>query len=126
MNDKIGLLSFPEDSKNSRRPYSNKLAALMETEVSRLVADAYFKTEKLIKDNLNKLELVIFLYMNDNCYNIIMLQFQIAEELLRKESLNYDEMVKLIGPPPNGEKRAVESYGFNTPSDSKTFDSSKK
>lgn len=60
MNDKIGLLSFPEDTKNSIRPYSNKLAALMETEVSRLVADAYFKTDKLLKDNYSKLELVLF------------------------------------------------------------------
>jgi len=60
MNDSIGLLSFPEeDTKYSLRPYSNKLAALMETEVSLLVANAYFKTEKLIKDNYDKLELVI-------------------------------------------------------------------
>lgn len=34
-------------------------------------------------------------------------------------------MVKLIGPPPNGEKRAVESYEFNNVN-SKTTDSSKK
>lgn len=59
MNDKVGLVSFSED-KNSLRPYSNKLAALMETEVSRLVSDAYFKTEKLLKENYNKLELVLF------------------------------------------------------------------
>lgn len=58
MNNKIGLLSFPEVTKDSVRPYSNKLAALMESEVSRLVADAYFKTEKLLKENYNKLELV--------------------------------------------------------------------
>jgi len=36
-------------------------------------------------------------------------------------------MVKLIGPPPNGEKRAVESYEFNNTSvDSKLTSSSKK
>lgn len=58
MNDNIGLLSFPENTKDNRRPYSNKLAALMEAEVSRLVADAYFKTEKLLQDNYDKLELV--------------------------------------------------------------------
>lgn len=34
-------------------------------------------------------------------------------------------MVKLIGPPPNGEKRVVESYEFNTPADSKTKEPSK-
>ncbi|XP_015379016.1 PREDICTED: paraplegin [Diuraphis noxia] len=106
MNDNVGLLSFPEDTKNSLRPYSNKLAALMETEVSRLVSDAYFKTEKLLKENYNKLELI-------------------AEELLKKESINYEEMVKLIGPPPNGEKRAVEMYEFNSPVDKKNTNSSK-
>lgn len=61
MNEKVGLLSFPEDTKNSIRPYSNKLAALMETEVSRLVANAYFKTENLLKTNFDKLELVLYL-----------------------------------------------------------------
>lgn len=65
MNDQIGLLSFPEDTKGSIRPYSNKLAGLMETEVSRLVADAYFKTEKLLKENYDKLELVYFFKLNN-------------------------------------------------------------
>jgi len=63
MNDKVGLVSFSED-KNGLRPYSNKLAALMETEVSRLVSDAYFKTEKLLKENFNKLELVLFSFIH--------------------------------------------------------------
>lgn len=34
-------------------------------------------------------------------------------------------MVKLIGPPPNGEKRAVDSYEFNTPMNLKTTDPQK-
>jgi len=34
-------------------------------------------------------------------------------------------MVKLIGPPPNGEKRVVEVYEFNTPVDTKNTHSSK-
>ncbi|XP_050436947.1 paraplegin-like [Adelges cooleyi] len=106
MNSNVGLLSFPEITKDSRRPYSNKLAALMETEVSQLVAKAYFKTESLLKENYDKLKLI-------------------AEELLRKESLNYDEMVKLIGPP-NGEKRIVELYEFNAPVNTNNINSKKK
>ncbi|XP_050426992.1 paraplegin-like [Adelges cooleyi] len=83
MNDNVGLLSFPKKRYNAIRPlYSKKLAALMEIEVSKLVAEAYFKTERLLKENRDKLELV-------------------AEELLRKETLNYAEIEKLIGPPPN-------------------------
>lgn len=34
-------------------------------------------------------------------------------------------MVKLIGSPPNGEKRAVDSYEFSTFDDSKPTSSSK-
>lgn len=34
-------------------------------------------------------------------------------------------MVKLIGSPPNGQKRAVESYEFNTSVDSKPTGTSK-
>lgn len=33
------------------------------------------------------------------------LKFQVAEALLEKETLNYDDVEKLIGPPPNGRKR---------------------
>lgn len=62
MNSNVGLLSFPEITKDSRRPYSNKLAALMETEVSQLVAKAYFKTESLLKENYDKLKLVFHFY----------------------------------------------------------------
>lgn len=69
MNDSIGLLSFPEeDTRNSIRPYSNKLTSLMETEVSQLVANAYFKTERLLKDNYDKLELVLCLFIRKYLY----------------------------------------------------------
>lgn len=38
--------------------------------------------------------------------------FQLAETLMKKETLNYDDVVKLIGPPPYGKKRLIEPVEF--------------
>ena len=38
--------------------------------------------------------------------------FQLAESLLKYETLNYDDVVKLIGPPPHGKKRLIEPVEF--------------
>lgn len=40
--------------------------------------------------------------------------FQLAEALLKKETLNYDDVEKLIGPPPHNNKRYVESVDLDT------------
>lgn len=36
-----------------------------------------------------------------------------AETLLKKETLNYEEVEKLIGPPPFGQKRLIEPTEFD-------------
>lgn len=61
MSENIGLLSF-EDDKNSIKPYSKKLAAMMDDEVRRVVAKAHQATEKVIIENKDKLELVCIFY----------------------------------------------------------------
>jgi len=38
--------------------------------------------------------------------------YQLAEALLEKETLTYDDVEKLIGPPPFGKKRLVEPAEF--------------
>lgn len=38
--------------------------------------------------------------------------FQLAETLLKKETLNYDDVEKLIGPPPFGKKRLIDREEF--------------
>ncbi len=35
-----------------------------------------------------------------------------AEELLKKETLNYDDVEKLLGPPPHGKKSLVSPADF--------------
>lgn len=60
MSEAVGLISFPEEEikEIGRRPYSKRLTALMDEEAHRLVAAAYLKTEQVLKDNKDKLELV--------------------------------------------------------------------
>jgi spastic paraplegia protein 7 len=38
--------------------------------------------------------------------------FQLAETLLKKETLNYDDVEKLIGPPPFGKKTLIGPAEF--------------
>lgn len=57
MSEQIGLLSFTED-KDSIRPYSKRLAGLMEEEEQKLVASAYQRTYRVLEENRDKLELV--------------------------------------------------------------------
>lgn len=59
MNKTVGLVSFPEeDPKESRRPYSKGLAALIDAETRQLVGKAYTRTEELLKQNREKLRIV--------------------------------------------------------------------
>ncbi|XP_076248876.1 SPG7 matrix AAA peptidase subunit, paraplegin [Calliopsis andreniformis] len=95
MSPSVGLLSFDEESTsmNTKKPYSKKMANLMDAEVRRIIAEAYKTTEKLLLDNQDKL-------------------IMIAEALLKKETLTYDDLEKLIGPPPFGKKRLIEPADF--------------
>lgn len=51
--------------------------------------------------------------------------FQLAEELLKKETLNYADVEKLLGPPPHGQKRLVDFAEFDLPLKSETNTSEK-
>ncbi|XP_069698705.1 mitochondrial inner membrane m-AAA protease component paraplegin isoform X2 [Periplaneta americana] len=95
MSNNVGLISFPEEETKEigKRPYSKRLTALMDEEARSLVAAAYLKTEQVLKENKDKLELL-------------------AETLLKKETLNYDDVEKLIGPPPFGKKRLIGPAEF--------------
>ncbi|XP_034947540.1 paraplegin [Chelonus insularis] len=98
MSDKVGLISFSEEETghDTKKPYSKKLAALMDTEAKLMVADAYKATEKLLKENRDKLE-------------------KVAQALLKKETLTYEEVESLIGPPPFGNKAKVEFLEIDGP-----------
>ncbi|XP_073164362.1 mitochondrial inner membrane m-AAA protease component paraplegin isoform X2 [Lepidochelys kempii] len=87
----IGHLSFPEMESMpgiGRRPFSQGLQQMMDHEAKVLVAQAYRHTEKLLLDNRGKLQ-------------------TLANTLLEKEVINYEDMEALIGLPPHGPKKMI-------------------
>lgn len=104
MNDVIGNISFPtqqEERANNNmvgeRPYSRKLRALIELEVNKLIKEANLKATETIQNHRDKLNLL-------------------AEELLKKENLNYQDIVDLIGPPQNESRFKMAKKQENTSS----------
>lgn len=60
---------------------------------------------------ISRLLIQLFKYL----FDVIMITlpfFQLAENLIRKETLNYNDVEVLIGPPPFGKKRLVEPADF--------------
>ncbi|KAM4639264.1 mitochondrial inner membrane m-AAA protease component paraplegin isoform 4-T4 [Amazona ochrocephala] len=109
----IGQVSFPDlDSAPGigRRPFSQGLQQIMDhvraplvthswfcssllqlggkKEAKVLVAQAYRRTEKLLLENKDKLQIL-------------------SNALLEKEVINYDDIEALIGPPPYGPKKMI-------------------
>uniref|UniRef100_A0A8C0N2K2 Mitochondrial inner membrane m-AAA protease component paraplegin n=2 Tax=Canis lupus familiaris TaxID=9615 RepID=A0A8C0N2K2_CANLF len=88
----IGPISFPEVQEGltgiGRRPFSQGLQQMMDHEAKLLVAKAYRHTEKVLQDNLDKLQ-------------------ALANALLEKEVINYEDIEALIGPPPHGPKKMI-------------------
>ncbi|XP_077166881.1 mitochondrial inner membrane m-AAA protease component paraplegin [Paroedura picta] len=87
----IGHLSFPLEENTTgigRRPFSQGLQQIMDHEAKVLVAQAYRRTETLLLDNRDKLK-------------------TLADALLEKEVINYDDIEDLIGPPPHGPKKMI-------------------
>ncbi|OTF72720.1 paraplegin-like protein [Euroglyphus maynei] len=96
MDPLVGNLSFDyEENKFGKKPFSRRLARLIDERARFLVAQAYKDTEKLVQDNRDKLKLM-------------------AEELLKREVLNYSDIERLIGQPPHGQKKLVEQLDLNS------------
>ncbi|XP_014772896.1 paraplegin [Octopus bimaculoides] len=91
MNKRLGYLSFPNEQEKGMKtkPYSKKLAALIDEEAKKLVAQAYQHAENVLVKNKDKLHLL-------------------ATALLEKEVLTYEDIELLIGPPPYGKKETIE------------------
>ncbi|XP_020625881.1 paraplegin-like [Orbicella faveolata] len=88
MSPRVGNVSFPvrKPTELTKKFYSDKLAKLMDEEVRILIGKAFQTTDTIIEENLDKLK-------------------ALAEELLNKEVLNYDDIVTILGPCPFGDKR---------------------
>lgn len=82
--EKVGLLSFPQREDGGfemLKPYSNKTATIIDTEVREWVAKAYQKTVELITEHKDHVS-------------------QIAELLLEKEVLHQDDLLRILGERP--------------------------
>lgn len=88
MNDRIGNISFPvkKPSELGKKPYSDKLARLIDEEVRLLITQCYQRTESLIDKHSEELE-------------------KVAHALLKQEVLNYEEIEALIGKRPYKDSR---------------------
>jgi len=94
MSPRVGNISFPviKPTEPAKKFYSDKLAKLMDEEARLLVGKAFEKTDAILEKNLDKVK-------------------ALAEELLTKEVVNYDDIAAILGPCPYGDKRAH----FNLP-----------
>lgn len=81
MNTKIGLLSFPPEDNRLDKPYSDDTARMIDEEVRSLVSNAYDRTLNLLREKKDLVEVM-------------------AEELLKKEVLNLEELEALLGKRP--------------------------
>lgn len=79
----VGHISFPKEDADQmgKKPYSKRLANVIDRRAGLLVRDAFEKTQQLLKSNMDKLDLL-------------------AETLLAKEVMNTSDIEKLIGPRP--------------------------
>lgn len=90
-NEKVGLVSF--EMTQGKKPYSKRLHATMDMEAKQMIAQAYKLTEKVLQDNQDKLEIL-------------------AQKLLEVETLNYEDVEALLGPPPFGKKNLVSPIDY--------------
>ncbi|KAK2853932.1 hypothetical protein Q5P01_006593 [Channa striata] len=91
MCESVGQVSFPETEEQGaigRRPFSQGLQQQMDHEAKMLIARAYRHTEKLLLGNRDKLTLL-------------------ANALLEREVVNYEDIEALLGPPPHGPKKMI-------------------
>ena len=94
LNEKIGNVSF-YDSKQSdysfTKPYSEDTAKTIDSEVRRIIAEAYTRTKDLLNHHKDALEIL-------------------AQELLAKEIIFQSDLEKLIGKRPFTSQTTYEEY----------------
>ena len=91
MSPKIGYLYFDENEQQLHKPFSEDTARNIDSEVRRIVDEAYQKCRSLLVARKREVGIV-------------------AEELLRKEMLSRDDMVRLLGKRPFEDRKEFEKY----------------
>jgi AFG3 family protein len=91
MSPKIGYLHYKDDEQRLHKPFSEETARNIDQEVRRIVDEAYKQCKDLLLEKKEQVQAV-------------------AEELLKKEMLVRDDMVRLLGKRPFEEKGEFEKY----------------
>lgn len=95
MSKKIGFIYYPDSSESQEaqlhKPFSESTAQAIDSEVKRIVEEAYTQCRQLLEEKNAELILV-------------------AEELLKKEMLTRDDLVRLLGPRPWEDKGEFSKY----------------
>lgn len=81
MSPKVGSLHFDRDPGSPQDPYSQETGKLIDAEVRRLITEAHTRCVELLTERQKQVELV-------------------AEELLSKEVIGRDDLVRILGPRP--------------------------
>lgn len=81
MSDKVGPIHFENEGQQLQKPFAEETGKQIDAEVKRIVSEAYKMSKDLLVSRKKEVGLV-------------------AEELLKKEVLTRDDLVRLLGPRP--------------------------
>ncbi|MCB0737111.1 MAG: ATP-dependent zinc metalloprotease FtsH [Bacteroidetes bacterium] len=91
MNPNVGKISFVDRGETFVKPYSDKTAELIDSEVRKFIDEAYERTRELLIKRSDDLE-------------------NVAQELLKKEIIFKTDLVALLGPRPFDKLDAYDEY----------------
>ncbi|KAI0540130.1 peptidase family M41-domain-containing protein [Xylaria digitata] len=91
MSDKVGPLYFQNDESKIHKPFSETTGQTIDAEVKRIVEEAYKQCKDLLIEKKKEVGII-------------------AEELLKKEVLVRDDMVRLLGPRPFDDREEFAKY----------------
>ncbi|KAF5101749.1 hypothetical protein D0Z03_000540 [Geotrichum reessii] len=106
MSPTVGQLYYEQSNESPQNPFSERTGELIDTEIRRIVREAHERCKELLTEKKKEVELV-------------------AEELLRKEVIGREDMIRLLGPRPFPERNdAFDKYLSKTPEAKQTEDNS--
>jgi AFG3 family protein len=91
MSDKVGPIHFDSDPNRVQKPFAEATALQIDQEVSKIVEQAYAKCRDLLTEKKHEVGLI-------------------AQELLKKEMLVRDDMVRILGKRPFDDNEDFEKY----------------
>ena len=91
MSKKIGYLFFEEEDQKLHKPFSEETARNIDSEVRRIVQEAYQRCLDLLTEKKKEIG-------------------RVAEELLKREFLTRDDMVRLLGKRPFDDHKEFSKY----------------